>query len=191
MSRKRPTKAQQVRLDRLHRLRWKFIPGFDGLYRVSDTGRVQSCHRRGSRSQERAAWRDMKLQRHAHGYVVLGLGRRGKKRHYYLHRLVAEAFVPNPRGLKATNHIDCDKTNNRWTNLEWCTYAENTQHAMRMGLIISGSRHQHSKLTAGQVREIRARQAVGIRVPEIATAFEVCRQTVYHILNGDRYADVL
>lgn len=59
----------------------------------------------------------------------------GKQKQFYVHRLIAEAFLPNPDNLPEVNHIDGNPANNRVENLRWCTRAENAQHAFRTGLI--------------------------------------------------------
>jgi hypothetical protein len=61
-------------------------------------------------------------------YYMVGLCREGSSRNYYIHRLVAEAFIPNPTGLPEINHIDGDHSNNRVDNLEWCSHTQNTVH---------------------------------------------------------------
>lgn len=68
------------------------------------------------------------------GYLGVTLSKGGKSYHKRLHRLIAEAFVPNPDGKPEVNHIDGDKQNNRADNLEWCTKSENMNHAYRTGL---------------------------------------------------------
>lgn len=72
------------------------------------------------------------IQRTGYYAVMLWLGNKSKCAK--VHRLVAEAFIPNPDNLPCINHKDGDKLNNQVTNLEWCTYQENMQHAVRTGL---------------------------------------------------------
>ena len=67
------------------------------------------------------------------GYPVVGLNKEGNVKTVRVHRLVAEAFIPNPENFRVINHIDSDKTNNRIDNLEWCTHRHNTIHAVNAG----------------------------------------------------------
>lgn len=87
---------------------WKEIPGYNGRYSVSSLGRV--VNDKGI---------VMKVDINQKGYARVGLTRNGKKTNMKVHRLVAEAFIPNPYGLPQVNHINEDKTNNNASNLCW------------------------------------------------------------------------
>ncbi|HEX8385807.1 MAG TPA: HNH endonuclease signature motif containing protein [Rubricoccaceae bacterium] len=95
------------------------------------------------------------------GYRALTIEEGGRRKTYYVHRLVAARFVPNPDGKPEVNHIDGQKTNNRADNLEWCTRAENIQHAWETGLSTpndhTGDRNPNRKLSEADVLAIRAR----------------------------------
>lgn len=95
---------------------WKPIDGFEGFYAVSNLGRVKSLGNDKSRKEK-----IMKPQKDRNGYLLVGLCRNGKYKHFLVHRLVAIAFLPNPEGLPEVNHKDEDKTNNCVNNLEWAS----------------------------------------------------------------------
>ena len=99
---------------------WKDIEGYDGLYQVSSWGRVKN-----SRT-------DMVLKgvKDKDGYLRIGLYKNGK-RIYRVHRLVAQAFIPNPENKSQVNHIDENKENNYVENLEWVTAKENLNYGTR------------------------------------------------------------
>lgn len=100
---------------------WKDIVGYDGVYKVSNTGRIMSYnHYRNSEPHE------MSLLNHNSGYLCVGLSKNRKATHYLVHRLVAEAFIPNPNGYDFVNHKDENKKNNSVENLEWCTKSQNS-----------------------------------------------------------------
>ena len=117
---------------------WCTIPGYDGAYEVSNYGRVRSLDRTinlGKRYERCYASQILKLSTCRGGYMQVGL-KMGKNRKMELvHRLVAQAFIPNPKHKPQVNHIDGDKTNNRADNLEWCTDSENKRHAWLKGLM--------------------------------------------------------
>lgn len=101
-----------ARYNRLMNETWKDIAGYEGLYQVSDLGRV--------RSLRNGKVRFLKPRNNKKGYLRAVLYLSGKVRNVYIHRLVAQAFIPNPLNLPEINHKDEDKTNNAVDNLEWC-----------------------------------------------------------------------
>lgn len=107
---------------------WKSIKGYDGLYEVSNYGRVKSLPKaKHSRKSE------MILKLRKHPYKCVNLCKEGKISTKSVHRLVAEAFIPNPYNKPAVNHIDCNPSNNNVSNLEWVTFLENQMHSRRLG----------------------------------------------------------
>ena len=103
---------------------WKDIVGYEGLYQVSNLGRVKSVKRNKILSQKHN-W---------DGYLRIQLWRNNKNKYVSIHRLVAEAFIENPNKKPFINHIDGNKQNNNVDNLEWCTQKENIKHAFDNGL---------------------------------------------------------
>lgn len=111
------------------------------------------------------------------GYLAVNLFKDGKQKHYYIHRLVAEAFIPNPGNLPEVNHKDCDKTNNHVSNLEWCDRNWNLQHSYENGKKRTGESHGGAKLTEDDIREIRSVRGRST-TKEISQMFGIARCTV-------------
>lgn len=117
---------------------WKDILGYEGSYQISNLGRVKSLKRTvvfKKKFKKRIKERIMKPQIMAHGYLFFALSKNGKLKSKILHRLLAIAFIPNPKNKQTINHKNGIKNDNRLINLEWCTHLENTAHAKRIGLI--------------------------------------------------------
>lgn len=125
---------------------WRDVPDFEGLYEISNLGRVKS--------KARNIRTFLKYNYHNHpikerilkigttkGYASVGLCKDGKMYNKALHRLLAKAFIPNPNNYPIINHKDGNKLNNRLDNLEWCTYKHNTQEAYRLGLNNISEKH--------------------------------------------------
>lgn len=97
---------------------WKYIKGYEGLYQVSSWGRVKRVN----------TGRILKTIIGKDGYIQINLCKHGIQTRYKVHRLVAQAFIPNPQNKPQVNHIDEDKENNHVENLEWVTNQENMLH---------------------------------------------------------------
>lgn len=111
---------------------WKDINGYEGKYQVSNKGQVKSI----AKNKELILKQSFKNKRGCSYPKVNLYDKYGKGKSYRVHRLVAETFIPNPYNLPCVNHIDGDKTNNNVSNLEWCSYSENTKHAYDTNLIL-------------------------------------------------------
>ena len=98
---------------------WRDIKGFEGCYMVSNLGRVK---RIGFYSNQSSTWEHaekiLKAGDNGRGYLFVNLSMNNKQYHRYVHRLVAEAFIPNPENKATVNHIDCNRHNNNVKNLE-------------------------------------------------------------------------
>ncbi|MBE6993392.1 MAG: hypothetical protein E7423_01920 [Ruminococcaceae bacterium] len=111
---------------------WAEIKGTDGRYEISSYGRVWSnISRKILRSYVNSA-----------GYVLITFPINGEKKRRQVHKLVADAFIPNPENKPQINHIDADRTNNHVENLEWCTASENTRHAFKLGRAKRAPHHE-------------------------------------------------
>ena len=107
---------------------FKEVKGYEGLYQVSNFGRVKSL---GNGNSNNSKERILKPGKATNGYLQVNLYKNGKSKMCKIHRLVADTFLSNPDGLPEVNHKDEDKTNNSVYNLEWVTAKENSNHGTR------------------------------------------------------------
>lgn len=117
---------------------WTQIPGYEGLYEISDQLEIRSLDRE-SKSGQKLKGRVITQSLDSHGYLIVRLN--GKK--HYVHRLIATIFVPNPNNYSVVNHLNGIKLDNNPSNLEWCTKADNNRHAFSTGLQKSGDNHHN------------------------------------------------
>ena len=112
---------------------WRPIKDYEGLYEISNTGKVKSLKktRLNNTSIEEHI---MKPSINHNGYLRVELSNNGKRKSYLIHRLVANAYIPNSNIKLQINHIDGNKQNNNLNNLEWCTPQDNVIHSWKYGL---------------------------------------------------------
>lgn len=168
---------------------WKPVTGFVGLYEVSDLGRVRSLDRDPIKNPiHRRFWQGKILRPGiSKGYAVVQLcGVRTKKSQQGLvHRLVAKEFVPNPSGYPMVNHKNCNRSDNRSDNLEWCTHEMNMRHAKENGRMTCKHRTEWNRiLSDDDVKKIRELARSGVRNVEIAQRFKINRHYVSGIIHG-------
>lgn len=114
---------------------WRPVPGYEGLYEVSNDGMVKSLEKyTQGRKHRLLPERIMKQWRNQFVYFIVALTKDRKTSYKRVHRLVAQAFIPNIEGKPYINHIDGNPGNNNVDNLEWCTQSENVQHTYDTGL---------------------------------------------------------
>lgn len=168
---------------------WKDITDYKGLYRVSTKGEIYSIrYNKNLKQFYRGSRPDNK-------YLVVDLHKDGMGKTVSVHRMVAEAFIPNPDNLPCVNHKDGNKDNNCVDNLEWCTYSYNNYHACRTGLknIPSGTKNKNSKLTYDEVVNIKKCLILGdskCGTRPIARKYGMDHNVILDIYHDRKYQDV-
>lgn len=145
----------------------KAIKDFEGLYSVTLDGKIYS----------HLSNRFLKIYNHNHGYNMSTLSKDGKSIQKLVHRIVAEAYIPNPDNLPTVNHKDGNKKNNHVSNLEWMSYLENNIHALETGLNDPANRRKFTDLFAHKVcklemdgwRKKDIADSLGIEVRDVNT----------------------
>lgn len=182
-------------------IEWRPVLGFEGAYEVSEDGQVRTVERIRKSKGDGTAIVRTKLRvlcDDDDGYLIVSLYNAGVKTTRAVHRLVAEAFVPNPDGLPQVNHIDGNKHNNSATNLEWVTNLQNIRHSIDMGLRdyskISSVRYIIQDINSGEIfNSLDAlRQRVNVSqyqiqkcVHPLTEKFELCGNK-YVVINYDK-----
>lgn len=159
--------------------------GYEESYQISDRGRIFTKRRLdGNRI---IYGRELHPQVTKDGYLKVGLTKNSETKRFYVHRLVAQHFIENPRNLPQVNHKDGNKFNNDVSNLEWCTRRQNQEHAVRNSLMQHGEARPSAKLTEKDVLEIYKLKGI-IPAREIATHYGVSKNTINVILRGKKWS---
>lgn len=153
---------------------WKPVLGYEGLYEVSDLGRVRGLERtKNNRGAiQHVSGRIMQQRPNHKGYLTVHLSKNGVGARKPVHRIVAEAFIQNPDAKPQVNHISGVKTDNRATNLEWVTNSENMRHARLNNLV-----NYKPMLMAAHTPQARKKVADALKKPVLRS-------------DGKRYASV-
>ena len=163
---------------------WKDIPGFEGIYQVSNCGRLASF-------KVNPQGRVLSNVNATGGYFSVVLRYGGKVRYTRMHRLVAEAFIPNPENKPEVNHKDLNKQNTYASNLEWSTYSENVKHAIKAKPeMITGMNHYNQVIRPKRIRQLNLNGdfiAEYRNGTDAAKASGVCSRNILQVAGKDEY----
>lgn len=162
---------------------WKDIPGYEGLYQVSADGQIKSSkYIKGRRFEIKK--QDLSGTRK---YYAIELSKNGKTKKYLIHRLVALAFIGPRPDKHDINHIDGNKLNNHYSNLEYITRTANRNHAIKLGLVPTGTKNPSAKLNQAQLKEIFALRNQGATLKSLGLKFNVTLVAITNALSGKTY----
>ena len=176
---------------------WKPIQGYENEYLVSNHGNVWSVRRKRNLIPKRAK-----------GYLRVALSVYGKTKTFSIHRLVAQAFIPNPENKPTVNHINEDKSDNRASNLEWATTREQNAHGTRTARAMANTdwaartakmdykeiarKHNYETMNAAQMRRVVQKDAAGTviavfdSIGQAARSVNVSTGHIWQCCNGQR-----
>lgn len=167
---------------------WKDIIGFEGLYKISNYGRILSLaridasgHSRNERILTTNKFRVQSLCNNSKVFTLL------------VSRLVAQHFIINPNNLPCVNHLDGNPLNNKITNLEWCSYYNNNIHALETGLRnpVKGIRIVSTKLSECDVRDIRKLYSdTNLTMKQLSERYNICPQQVRKVLTREAWSHI-
>lgn len=167
--------------------KWEVIPDYEGKYEISSAGDVRS-----NAKSKIGTSRIIKPRLKNSGYLFVTLYKAGQRKNFYIHQLVARAFIGERPAKADVNHIDGNKLNNAADNLEYVTRSENMEHARRMGLHNNrGATHYNTRFTEDQIIAIRrAYNLTGTGAEDIAPTFNVAPKTIQDILQYKTWRSV-
>lgn len=167
---------------------WKPVVGYEELYEVSNMGNVRSVDKT---TRDGRFWKGRPIKKNnvGNGYDQTVLSVDGVYRHAYIHRLVANAFIPNPENKPEVNHINGNKKDNRAENLEWVTKSENGLHSFR---VLGRKPSCNNKGKASKLRKLNNDQLEIVRTSSkscyaLAREFGVSDTVIQRIRRGESY----
>lgn len=162
---------------------WKDVVGFEGIYKISNFGRIRSVGY-GGKSGKILAQHPLK-----DGYLRIKLTKNGKCYSFLVHRLVAQAWISNPKGYKTVNHKDFNTQNNRVENLEWMSQWQNNEYSRRAGHYHYSEKAREAarnnrKISDEIAKLIYADFQSGLKQSELAAKYNVTRAFVCRLVHG-------
>lgn len=174
---------------------WKDIKYYEGIYQISNIGRVKRLKRSLKRKDGKMYSVKEKILKTSYdrdGYLFITLRKDEKHKGFRVHRLVAQAFISNITSKETINHLNGIKDDNRVENLEWCTRSENNKHARKNGLNeVKGERCHLSKVTENEVYIIKGLlKHTTLSQKEIAKIFNVDQTNISCIKNNKTWKHI-
>lgn len=170
---------------------WRDVSGYEGMYQVSNLGRLKSLERYVRHSANNISLKKEHIFNVgiSNKSLIAILSKEGTSKGYLIYRLVAKAFIPNPENKPEVNHIDGNRMNNKVTNLEWATRSENEKHAYDTGLYVSrkGENHPMSKITRNDILKMYDLFNAGNSKKQIAEIFNISYSHVCRIFKGSTW----
>ena len=171
---------------------WKDIPNYEGIYQVSDLGRIKSLSGLLATKSGVIKQRYNKIMSQiikSNGYLSIMFSVNSNQKRFHVHRLVAISFISNPENKPEVNHKNCIKTHNYKMNLEWNTVQENTDHAVLNNLNCKGEKAPWSKLTSTKIIAIRRLYKINpyFNKTNVAKKLGVKDTTIHKIIRNQRW----
>lgn len=170
-------------------IEWKPIKNYETLYKVSNNGDVISLEKvyignKGGVHHKKEQF--LKPGISMSGYLGVVLCDKGINKNARIHRLVAEAFIPNPYNKPVVNHINGIKTDNRVKNLEWVTKRENEEHAKINNLLAVNSKNSMTKFKESDVLKMRQLRKKGFLLKKLCSMFNISKGHLSDIINNKK-----
>lgn len=157
-------------------MKWSSVINYEGIYEISENGDVKRIGKSNNQYKEGYILKHNIIN----GYAHVQLHKNGNVKSMRVHRLVAMAFLPNPNSKPHVNHLDGNKHNNHFTNLEWCTPSENELHKHR----VLNKTYRKYVLTQHQIDNIIKMRLEGKRLHELSYIFKVPIDTIHKTLSN-------
>lgn len=176
---------------------WKDIPGYEGLYQISNFARVKSLERvliNPNSKRRKVYYASLRiLKQSGNEYKKVALANKRHNKYCSVHRLLAESFMPNPLNYKEVNHIDGNKFNNQLNNLEWCSRKQNAVHAFSTGLINKDKVRAAVRKNVKRASEATRKPIVkfskdGVFVSEFRSLIDAANGNRFHAVNISKAA---
>lgn len=165
---------------------WKDVLGYEGTYKVSNTGIVKSIDRTIKTINGKLVFKKGKVLKQyedKYGYLVVGLRKSGSKpKTIKVHRIVATAFLSNVSEKLTVNHKDFNRKNNNVSNLEFCDIGKNVKYSHKNKRYPTNSKHGRSKLTETEVSQIREMYSKNTSPTLLSRKYKVSRSTIHRIV---------